>query len=114
MSWSRGLFRLWLVVSVIWIGGIALVTWQVLSPNLLFVERNPPPPGFVVDKPPSIRTRHLQRRHQPTSASFLMPNSSSFTTAHCRPPPIDRIAAALRRFLRRSFRRPSYLRLARR
>jgi hypothetical protein len=25
---GRGLFRLWLVLSVLWIGGVAAVTWQ--------------------------------------------------------------------------------------
>jgi hypothetical protein len=25
---ARGLFRLWLVLSVLWIGGVATVTWQ--------------------------------------------------------------------------------------
>ncbi len=31
---ARGLFRLWLVVSVLWIGGVGYVTWQSLpSPS---------------------------------------------------------------------------------
>src|SRR5215510_14410551 len=25
---ARGLFRLWLVLSVLWIGGVGVVTWQ--------------------------------------------------------------------------------------
>jgi hypothetical protein len=25
---ARGLFRLWLVLSVLWIGGLGIVTWQ--------------------------------------------------------------------------------------
>ena len=27
---ARGLFRLWLVLSVLWIGGVGYVTWQTL------------------------------------------------------------------------------------
>jgi hypothetical protein len=45
MKWARGLFRLWLVLSVLWIGFVATMTWQTLptDPN--------PPLRFVIDKP---------------------------------------------------------------
>jgi hypothetical protein len=29
---ARGLFRLWLVLSVLWIGGVGIVTWYSLPP----------------------------------------------------------------------------------
>jgi hypothetical protein len=28
MNWPRGLFRLWLVLSVLWIGGVSFETWR--------------------------------------------------------------------------------------
>jgi hypothetical protein len=31
----RGLFRLWLVLSVLWIGGVGVVTWRTLPENEL-------------------------------------------------------------------------------
>jgi hypothetical protein len=30
---ARGLFRLWLVLSVLWIGGVAVETWWTFPPN---------------------------------------------------------------------------------
>jgi hypothetical protein len=57
---ARGLFRLWLVLSVLWIGGVGLVTWRALPdprpPLESFLEhpeRNPPPAGYVIDPPSS-------------------------------------------------------------
>jgi hypothetical protein len=32
---ARGLFRLWLVLSVLWIGGVGVVTWRVPPAFLL-------------------------------------------------------------------------------
>jgi hypothetical protein len=32
---ARGLFRLWLVVSVLWIGGVGFVTWRTFPENEL-------------------------------------------------------------------------------
>jgi len=31
---ARGLFRLWLVLSVLWIGGVAVVTWRTFPPEI--------------------------------------------------------------------------------
>jgi hypothetical protein len=39
---ARGLFRLWLVVSVLWIGGVTVVTWSVYRPiNLATSDPTP-------------------------------------------------------------------------
>jgi hypothetical protein len=57
MRVARGLFRLWLVLSVLWIGGVGLVTWQTFPvddwvyPPGERPERNPPPAGYVIDPP---------------------------------------------------------------
>lgn len=57
MNWRRGLFRLWLVLSVLWIGVVGVITWWKFPVDDWVVvseepDRNPPPPGFTVDKPP--------------------------------------------------------------
>jgi len=31
---ARGLFRLWLILSVLWIGGVGVVTWQTFPPEI--------------------------------------------------------------------------------
>jgi hypothetical protein len=65
---ARGLFRLWVVLSVLWIAGLAIETWRtfpvddwinpstgtkrLLTDEEVGLGRNPPPPGFVIDKPP--------------------------------------------------------------
>jgi hypothetical protein len=33
---ERGLFRLWLVLSVLWIGGVGVVTWPAFDPAKLW------------------------------------------------------------------------------
>ena len=35
---ARGLFRLWIVLSVLWIGGVAAVTWWTFPPPELTDE----------------------------------------------------------------------------
>jgi hypothetical protein len=68
LEWGRGLLRLWVVVSVLWVAGATIITWpdqnfrvddwlpnsnkQLLSDKGMGFERNSPPPGFEVDKPP--------------------------------------------------------------
>jgi hypothetical protein len=44
---ARGLFRLWLVLSVLWIGGVAVVTWRSLPEDefILPSERGPAAPS---------------------------------------------------------------------
>jgi hypothetical protein len=57
---ARGLFRLWLVLSVLWIGGVGVVTWREYPDDWVRVcgEGEPPgtrgclPPGFVIDPRP--------------------------------------------------------------
>jgi hypothetical protein len=39
---ARGLFRLWLVLSVLWIGGVVFVTLRDASPFYLTCDRPPP------------------------------------------------------------------------
>jgi hypothetical protein len=45
---ARGLFRLWLVLSVLWIGGVGVVTWRTLPVNEFVI----PSAGRVVPAPP--------------------------------------------------------------
>jgi hypothetical protein len=54
--------RLWLILSVLWIGRVGIVMWWTLPdprpPLESFLEhpeRNPPPAGYVVDPPSSPR-----------------------------------------------------------
>src|SRR5262245_28934251 len=47
---ARGLFRLWLVLSVLWIGGVGVVTWQTFpKPEL----------GFLCDLPANERPKEV-------------------------------------------------------
>jgi hypothetical protein len=58
MNWARGLFRLWLILSVLWIGGVGWVTWKDFPDDWVRVceQGEPPisclPPGFVIDPRP--------------------------------------------------------------
>jgi hypothetical protein len=49
---ARGLFRLWLVLSVLWIGGVALATWRDPIYNEVAVceEVEAPPPGSCLPR----------------------------------------------------------------
>src|SRR6266545_2014516 len=38
----RGLFRLWLVLSVLWIGGVGVMTWPAFDPDA-YLEGRPQP-----------------------------------------------------------------------
>jgi hypothetical protein len=48
---ARGLFRVWLVLSVLWVVGVGVMTWQTFPPSLGVPRQNPPPPGYVIDQP---------------------------------------------------------------
>src|SRR6266566_5004432 len=68
---ARGLFRLWLVLSVLWIGGVGVVTWWTLpsTPEPILwgakpVPENPPPPGFVIDPKPFDPDEFLAKAHR--------------------------------------------------
>jgi hypothetical protein len=58
MKWQRGLFRLWLVLSVCWIVTVGAFTWSILpadeevpgSAKGDTKDLPPPPPGYVLDK----------------------------------------------------------------
>ena len=60
---ARGLFRLWLVLSVLWIGGVGVMTWREYPDDWLRIcaEGEPPgpgrclpplPPGYVIASKP--------------------------------------------------------------
>ena len=81
---GRGLFRLWLLLSVLWIGGVTVETWRIFPADIEVsptrpaectgktndecadilkrlgknpfdaFDPNPPPPGFVVDPKPTF------------------------------------------------------------
>jgi hypothetical protein len=37
LKFARGLFRLWLVFSVLWVGGVAITTWRTLPADVWMV-----------------------------------------------------------------------------
>ena len=43
---ARGLFRLWLVLSVLWIGGVGVVTWPAFDPAKLAATKDAPYTGY--------------------------------------------------------------------
>jgi hypothetical protein len=55
---GRGLFRLWLVLSVLWVAGVGYLTWKDYPDDRVRVcEQGEPargclPPGFVIDRDP--------------------------------------------------------------
>ena len=46
---ARGLFRLWLILSVLWIGGVGVVTWQHFPVDLLLTPGRVPSGTFDPD-----------------------------------------------------------------
>jgi hypothetical protein len=58
---ARGLFRLWLVLSVLWIGGVGVVTWPAFDPAKLAATKDSPytgdfdPDAFLQGRPQPIR-----------------------------------------------------------
>ena len=58
---ARGLLRLWLFLSVLWIGGVGVVTWRTFPsepawqpaerPPWAEDQQNPPPAGYVINQP---------------------------------------------------------------
>jgi hypothetical protein len=49
---ARGLFRLWLILSVLWIGGVGFVTWGTfIWPEVVVCEEvEAPPPGSCLPR----------------------------------------------------------------
>jgi hypothetical protein len=47
---ARGLFRLWLILSVLWIGGVGYVTWQHFPIELSYTPGKVPPGEFDPDR----------------------------------------------------------------
>jgi hypothetical protein len=70
MRISRGLFRLWVVLSVLWISLVAVHTWSTFPSDVRLetdeevgIRPNslpPPPSGFVIDKPRFDPTKPYQ------------------------------------------------------
>ena len=63
---ARGLFRMWLVLSVLWIGGVGVVTWRKFPVDDWIdpatgkpPKRNLPPAGYVIDPPSSPRANEF-------------------------------------------------------
>src|SRR6266487_1659832 len=62
---ARGLFRLWLVLSVLLVGGVGVMSWWTFPvvdwvyPSGERPERNPPPAGYVIDPPSSPRANEF-------------------------------------------------------
>jgi len=65
---ARGLFRLWLVLSVLWIAGVGIVTWQWLPVDKIIWPGDPPPavfdPGYYLadHSKPYVVSRDIERR----------------------------------------------------
>jgi hypothetical protein len=57
---ARGLFRLWLVLSVLWIGGVGYVTWPAFDPAKLAATKEHPYTGYFDPD------AYLEDRPQPT------------------------------------------------
>jgi hypothetical protein len=49
---ARGLFRLWLVLSVLWIGGVGIAKWRTfIYPEVVVCEEvEAPPPGSCLPR----------------------------------------------------------------
>ena len=68
MRIARGLFRLWLVLSVLWIAGVGIVTWQWLPADKIIWPGDPPravfdPNYYLADRSkPYLKSRDIERR----------------------------------------------------
>jgi hypothetical protein len=52
---ARGLFRLWIVASVVWVCTVGAVTWWVMPQTVILSDATPPPPpGFTLDAPATL------------------------------------------------------------
>jgi hypothetical protein len=56
---ARGLFRLWLVLSVLWIGGVGYVTWRDFPQEWVASEGEPPDWAKSVKPGPEVTDPEL-------------------------------------------------------
>jgi hypothetical protein len=78
---GRGLFRLWLVLSVLWIGGVAATTWWTLPVDLCAT-----PPGGLHDCDANdlIRAGLSWWKKKPICArSLILPNHIEYLLMTC-------------------------------
>ena len=68
---ARGLFRLWLVLSVLWIGGVGVVTWPAFDPAKLAATKDAPYTGYF--DPDAGR----QPRTVPTASTIVRASTAS-------------------------------------
>jgi hypothetical protein len=64
---ARGLFRLWLVLTVLWIGGVGVATWRSF-PIPIECERPFDPDAYLAGKPQKEGCTWLER----VKAPFVM------------------------------------------
>jgi hypothetical protein len=62
---ARGLFRLWLVLSVLWIGGVGVMTWQTLPSSS--------------DQAVELELQTLEKK---TPRGFRLPPWEAYSLAH--------------------------------
>jgi hypothetical protein len=61
IRFGRGLFRLWLVLSVLWIGGVSVLTWPAFDPAKLAATKEHPytgdfdPDAYLEGRPQPMR-----------------------------------------------------------
>jgi hypothetical protein len=67
---ARGLFRLWLVLSVLWIGGIAILTWPAFDPAKLAATKDHPYTGYF-DPDAFLEGRPQPKRWSVAQAALL-------------------------------------------
>jgi hypothetical protein len=67
---ARGLFRLWLVLSVLWIGGVGVVTWPAFDPAKLAATKDAPYTGYF-DPDAFLEGRPQPRRWSAAEAALL-------------------------------------------
>ena len=84
INWRRGIFRLWLVLSILWLGLITtldLQHWAGLADFSSFAKLPPLPPGFVLE---------FNSSHWWEKDPIVSPQNSDQKTFAVRMPGVDR------------------------
>jgi hypothetical protein len=68
---ARGLFRLWLVLTVLWIGGVGVATWRTFP---IPIECPFDPDAFLADKPQKKDCTWLDRVKAPFVIEIVQDN----------------------------------------